>query len=244
MSDWLSEYKTTLKEAEKKLHKCEALLKENGIDCPIQQPKIARTDKIWLPTGYIRTAGHYRKAYQLPVSIDDLDIRNNIAYALQYTDFLNYIDNRFYLGDFTIKDVFYRMSTAHVMSIVEALLFGLVKTLHGHCVKKGLTCNKAGKCKKYIKSHKKLSFKKLLVMVKDKGIYSYTDADIINLCELKEIRDRLHLWDAGNSDFHDEKFSVKNYNDAIAALVNIRDNVISAFRNYEASLVFGCEYTA
>lgn len=244
MADWLEEYKANLKVAESKLHDCERLLRENGVECPVSQPRVAKKEKIWLPAGYIRTAKYFRDAYQLPPSIGDLSTRNNIAFALQYSDFLSYIDNRFYLGDYTIKDVFYRSATAHVMSIFESILFGLVETAHRHCMTDDSPCKKSKKCEWYMRSPKKYGFTGSIEMVVEKGIYAFDDDTKQVIIKLKEIRDRVHMWDAGSSDFHDEKFSVKNYNEAMAMLHLMRDEVIDAFRTYHGRQVFGCPKNA
>jgi len=240
MPDWLNNYKAKLKEAERILHDCETLLRENGIDCPIQQPPVAPKDKIWLPSGYIRTANHFRRAYQLPPSIHDLSTRNNIAYALQFTDFLSYIVGRFNLGDFTVGNVFYRTATAHVVSIIESILCGLVKTVHDHCIRNRAVCNKASSCDYYLKSPNKYNFLQLLDAIANHGIYQFSDADKATLLELKGIRDRFHMWDTGTSDFHDDQFDVRNYNKAMVALHQVRDEVINAFRTRQAQQVFGC----
>lgn len=240
MSEWLDEYKGNLKLAESKLHECERLLRENGVECPVSQPRVVKTDKIWLPAGYIRTAKHFRDAYQLPPAIGDLSTRNNIAYALQYSDFLSYIDNRFYLGEYTVKDVFYRSATAHVMSIVESILFGLVATSHTHCMNGDVVCKKAKNCDLYVKSPNRYGFSGVVDMLTDKSIYTFEDDTRQSILDLKVIRDRVHMWDAGNSDFHDEKFSVKNYNEAITILHLVRDEVIGAFRSFQAKQAFGC----
>lgn len=240
MSDWLSEYKSKLKEAENTLHECENILRENGVVGPIDHPKVAQKERIWFPSGYIRKADHFREDYGLRKLIIDLKTRNNIAYALQLSDLLNYIINRFYLGDYSVGNTFYRMATAHIFTIIESILCGAVNHLHGHCVKGENVCKRAGKCDLYFKRAGSYSFSKLLEKLQNEKIIQLTTDDTEKLETLKEIRDRFHMWDTGDSDFHDAKFKISDYNDAIQLLTRIRDIAVKTFPNYQAKQVFSC----
>lgn len=240
MSDWLEEYKSKLKDAETILHDCENILRNNGVVGPVDHPRVTQKDKIWFPAGYIRKADHFRDDYGLRKLINDLSTRNNVAYALQLSDLLNYIINRFYLGDYSVGNTFYRMATAHVFTIVESILCGLTNHLHEHCTNKAVTCRKADKCDLYFKKAGRYTFPKLLKKLQENAITQLSDTDIIKLEELKAIRDRFHMWDTDDSDFHDAKFKISDYNDAIELLKSIRDTTVESFPSFQAKQVFGC----
>lgn len=240
MDDWLPKYKTKLKEIERLFQENEDLLRANGINGPVSHPPVTDKERIWIPRGYIRTADYFRKNYALPQLVSDLSTRNNIAYALQLSDMLNFISNRFHLGKLSLGNSFYRIATAHIFSIIESILCGMINTIHNDCTNNHEICSKAAKCTLYFKRAGKYKFSELLNKLSADKMIDLSAEDIDALSKHKGIRDRLHMWDAGDSDFHDSKFSVSEYNEAIQLLTKIRGLAVSSFPSFHARHVFSC----
>lgn len=167
---WELDFKAKLKQAEALLKEAENILTANGIQTPVQQPSIQSHEKIRLPTGYIRKASEFRERYRLTNIISDVNVRSNIAYALQASDLINCFHNSY---DITLSagSIFCKMSTAHVCSIIEALLFVAVNSYHEQCCNTdGSVCNRVGKCDLYIKKPNNYSFANLVSLLNKLGV--------------------------------------------------------------------------
>ena len=239
MSDWQDEFKAKLKQAEQCLQEAETIAVRNGIKVPVRQPSLENCEKIKFPRGYIRIASEFRKRYELSRLISDTDRRSNIAYALQATDFLNYLLNRFSIG-LSVERVLYRIAIAHVVSIIEALIYGAIDSLHRHCVQDTRVCNRSGRCHLYIKSANKYTFRNAIDLLKEKDVLPLSDEEQTKLLELKEIRDRIHIWDADGNEFLDHNFALREYNSCIRMLATVRDHLKERFANLEVIMIFEC----
>ena len=144
------------------------------------------------------------------------------------------------MGTLSLGNSFFRTITSHILSIIESLLYGMVATLHDQCVDNDKVCKMNTTCEFYFKGPKKYKFTELVDVLKEKEIMVLSHDEYSSLLKLKNIRDRVHMWDAGSSDFHDDEFSIDNYNDSILFLIRIRDSVVDSFRTYQAKQAFGC----
>jgi len=77
------------------LQKLEDTIRAAGINTP--EENINLKEMIRLPSNYIRKVEHFEKVYLLHL-FKDKELSKNIAYSIQYTDFLNYILSRTTLG--------------------------------------------------------------------------------------------------------------------------------------------------
>lgn len=241
-----------LKKASEALQNIESILKEEvGLNLPKDNVKVPENLRIKLPKGYIRTVEAIEREYQLH-HIPDNNLRKNIAYAIQYTDFLNYILNRFSLGidGLTVGIEFRKHAVIHVITIIEAFLAGIIEKFAAGCLK----CSEIDTCMSKIaacirsnakhfknlqKANKTLLFSKCIRFLKEVG---YESSDYITkLEELKEYRDRVHIqYKDKNSgqyirDF-DEKYHLELYNRAIIALKRVREVV----RHLDEMFVISC----
>lgn len=240
MSDWLTEYKAKLRRVEKLLHECEALSKRNGKGGVVGSPVLASKDKVMIPFGYVRSVGSFRKNYKLRKIIDGRYTQNNIAAAFQVIDLFSFINNTFALVDLTPANVFHRIGTSHVVSIIEAIFRGYVNSLHSNCAKDGITCKKSSKCKYYFKSASKYSFEEVIELLLDRGIICSTEINIKRLMKLRSITDSVHMWDAGGDDYHDIRLGIDTYHEAISVLATIRDSCIESFQGYMSKQASEC----
>lgn len=73
----------------------EALIKRAGYNPPNKNFAVSKEKRVKIPAGYIRTSGEFWKAYHLAEIVENRNTRNNISYALQLSDYYNYMLNRF-----------------------------------------------------------------------------------------------------------------------------------------------------
>lgn len=239
MSDWQAEFKAKLKHAERCLQEAETIAIRNGLKPPIRQPNLRDHEKIRFPRGYIRKASEFRDRYSLPQLIHDGDRRSNIAYALQTTDFLNYLVNRFSIG-LSVERVLYKIAIAHIVSIIEALIYGTIDSLHKHCVEDTRVCHRSSRCPLYIKSPNKYTFRHAIDLLISKEVLRLSEEEKTGLLELKTIRDRVHIWDAIGNEFLDHDFALKEYNSCIRILSTVREHLKNNFAHANALMLFGC----
>jgi hypothetical protein len=88
------EFFEKLKNISTLLQESENILRANGIRFPDNNIVANSKQKIKIPRGYIRTVDTLKKKYYLNRFNNKL-ILKNIAYHLQFSDFINYLLNRF-----------------------------------------------------------------------------------------------------------------------------------------------------
>ena len=98
---------------------------------------------------------------------------NNIAYAFQTTDLFNYLLNRFYIG-LSVGKIFFKFAIINSFSILEGILYGVIKNEHKFCANSGEVCKYNEKCKYYLKSPNKYPFLKMLETLKEKEILIFS----------------------------------------------------------------------
>jgi hypothetical protein len=239
MTNWHDEFKARLKQAQRYLQDAEDIARQNGVQVPLQQPELADHEKIQFPRGYIRRADEFRGRYELRRIISDDDLCSNIAYALQTTDFLNYLLNRFSIG-LSVGRVLYKMAIVHVFSIIEALIFGVIDSVHSNCVEDGDVCRRSDRCEFYVRGPGKYSFRDAVELLMQKAVLPLSEAERDRLLTLKAIRDRVHIWGSDGNEFIDHNYSLPEYNLCIVMLNTIREHLIDNFSCLEASIALGC----
>jgi len=236
--DWEIEYKENLKKAEGYLKKAEKLLQDNSNDGLLRNLKLKKSEKIKIPNGHIRTADDFRSRYELVKLISRRDLRSNIAYALQGCDLLNYFHYRFNIT-LSAGSVFLRLSIVHVFSIIEALMSGYLDSLHDECLlKDNKVCKRNQTCDFYLKKAGNYSFRERVELLIERDIIAFSDLQIKELMELKDIRDRLHLWNVDGNEFLDDKFSKQHYDQALHLLVFVRNSLIERGTVYVLQIEF------
>ena len=133
MEQWKIDYRTEVKKATTALREAELILSRNSYKYPKIAPDLKQEDRVKIPEGYIRTADHFRKEYQLTSVVRDKNCSDNIAYALQASDLFNYFINRFDIS-LSVKAIFLKMAIINGFSTIEAILSGSMIRLHGFCL--------------------------------------------------------------------------------------------------------------
>ncbi|MBT1247341.1 MULTISPECIES: hypothetical protein [unclassified Thermosipho (in: thermotogales)] len=232
-----------LKQVEKILQEIEDVIKSEGFNVPEDLVRIPY--KLSFPRGYFRKIKDIYERYKL-YFFNDKTLARNIAYAIQYTDFLNYIFNRTNLGNngLSIGSIFRKNAIISVVTVIEAYIAGMVEEVINECYE----CTKQAKCDSKIKKsiYKNKSLKKNLKKIYDKkrfvkfkeGIDFLLNAGLINkkfhneLDSLRNYRNHIHIQyiekNGGNNrvrirDFGKNRYNIKIYNNSINTLKKLPD---------------------
>lgn len=130
------------------LQEAEDLLRNSGLKVPEENIDIKEVEKVKVPRKYIRTVQYFKKKYNLSELLNNLAISDNISYHLQLSDFINYIINRFGIG-LSVESMFYKIAIINILSIIEALLYGVALKLHSSCFIADKLCKHNINCKYY-----------------------------------------------------------------------------------------------
>ena len=238
MQDYISDELLKVTEA---LQNVEDILKDElELNLPRENVEIPEEIRIRLPKGYIRTVESIEDEYYLKQLIEDNTLRKNIAYAIQYTDFLNYIFNRFSLGidGLTVGKEFRKISIIYIMAIVEALLAGIIEKfittcfkcqIYGNCTSKLAQCMKSHErnFRKVYEKNKYLSFSESIEFIKETYVSKQEYVEKLEHFK-KYYRNRIHIqyvdrstgerpWD------YSEKYDVALYNEAVKLLQSTKE---------------------
>ena len=239
MGKFESEFKARLKEVSKELNRIEDFLRENGIDIPNQNIALESHEKIWIPRGYIRTVQYYEQKYRLHDLLEDEILAKNIAYALQASDFFNYMLNRFRI-ELSVGKVFFKHAIINIFSVIESLLYGIINKCHSHCTLNGRVCKNNISCDFYFKKANKYSFKNLVQLLRQKGLVRMPDEIQDKLLELKALRDNIHLWDVKDKDYFNDSYNLTNYNFLVRVLQVLKEDLNDSLEDFESTRSNNC----
>lgn len=230
---FIREFKERLKTISKELSDLENFLRENGVNVPEENITLTPYEKIWIPSGYIRTVSYYTEKYKLYKLIEDEIIVKNIAYSLQTSDFFNYILNRFRI-ELSVKKVFYKYAIINIFSIIEAILYGIVKKCHSFCIdKNGKVCKKSTRCQFYLKKPNKYSFRNLLEVLSSKNLLKMPPRIQDKVLKMEELRDNIHLWDVKYKEYFNKEYELKNYNFLVKCLQVLKEDLNDSLPKFE-----------
>ena len=232
MNEFESKFKARLKKVSQELNSIEDFLRENGIDIPNQNITLESDEKIWIPRGYIRTVQYYEHKYRLHDLLGDEILAKNIAYALQASDFFNYMLNRFRI-ELSVGKVFFKYAIINIFSVVESLLYGIINKCHSHCSLDDRVCKNNVGCDFYFKKANKYSFKNLLQILSQKGLVRMPDEIQDKLLELKALRDNIHLWDVKDKDYFNDNYNLTNYNFLVRVLQVLKEDLNDSLEVFE-----------
>ena len=119
------------------LRKNEELLREDGFDLPNENFVVGDWYKIKIPSGYIRNTTYFYEKYHLDSIVKEWQVKANIAYSFQLSDFYNYLFNRFNIWG-SVVIIFYKNAIINLVSIFEALVLECANNI----------CERPSECKK------------------------------------------------------------------------------------------------
>lgn len=196
----------------------EKMIREAGYKPPSVNFAVAREKRVNVPSGYIRTSGEFWNKYHLAEIVADRNVRNNISYALQLSDYYNFILNRFNVWG-SIEIMLYKQAFINIVSIIEALILESSTRINLHCQK----CKDIGKCKNNICKSDRENMKKAAEKLYEIGVLKITGVELKRLIELYDYRNKIHIRLNEQNEFLDKKFDRNLYNETIELMKKIDD---------------------
>lgn len=212
----LEEYISNIQQINYLLERNEQIVKNAGYKPPTNNFSVNKNDRIKIPRGYIRTSGEFWRKYHLTEIVIEKNIRNNISYALQLSDYFNYLINRFDLWG-SIETMLYKQAFVNVVSIMESLVLEVASNINKNCK----NCRKIGKCANNITKDDRSNMKKAVYKLSDIGILNFNDEEINEIIEIYDCRNKIHIRLNNHNEFLDNKYNREFYNKSIVYLKKI-----------------------
>ncbi|WP_027369045.1 hypothetical protein [Desulfocurvibacter africanus] len=217
----------------------EKLQREAGFNPPVSQMILSKKDRIRLPTGYIRTTDYFNAAYSIYPLVKDKLLKQNITYAFQYGDFLNFIANRFDIG-LSVQSIFYKYQIINLYTIIEALIRGCMKNLNDYC-------DGDGKCPITECKYRSIKFdaKDLLKVINEfrrLEVLHWDRDDVKMIDKCRRLRNNIHIHITDESELNSDEYTMKNFNDFVVRILhNIRDNFYPNFKEHFQEMMKNCQ---
>lgn len=196
----------------------ENILRSAGYDPPCLNFTVENKKRINIPAGYIRTSEEFRSKYHLGELVESHNTRKNISYALQLSDFYNFLVNRFNLWG-SIEIMLYKQAFVNVVSIIEALILESSNRINHFCKQ----CQNIGKCQNNICKKDRENMKSAVVRLCELGILDINEVEKNRLIELYNLRNKIHIRLNDQNEFLDGKYNMNLYNEVIELLQKVDD---------------------
>ncbi len=230
----LKEYYSNVEKMSSLLSRNEELIRDAGYKPPVDNFSIEKEKRIKMPQGYIRTSGEFWRQYHLNDIVDNRNTKNNISYALQLSDYYNYLLNRFYIWG-SIERMLYKQAFVNIVSITESLILETANNINKHCKK----CPKIGKCGKNLTRDERSNMKKSALKLWKIGILDFKEEEINVIVEMYDYRNKIHIRLNEQNEFLDNKYNRELYNQAISYLKQVDDKLWkNGVQYYESCMGF------
>lgn len=194
----------------------EELIRDSGYNPPTKNYAVDRELRVNIPSGYIRTSGEFWCRYHLSEIVEKRNVRNNISYALQLSDYYNYLLNRFNIWG-SIEIMLYKQAFINEISIIEALILESATRINKFCQ----NCNKIGRCKNNICKSDRENMKKASEKLYELGVLDLSEKELNQLHNSYDYRNKIHIRLNDQNEFLDRKYSLELYNDTILLIQRI-----------------------
>lgn len=202
------------------LQENELLLKKEGLNPPSDNFAVDYEKRIHMPQGYIRTSNEFWVKYHLSKIVKKYNVRNNISYNLQLSDYYNLLLNRFYIWG-SIRTMMYKQDIINLVSIMEALVTEAIENIFQCCDE----CKKISKCRIRINKEQQGKIKYSVPKLCEMGILDFEENEIKRISELYDLRNRVHIRVAAENEFLDNAFCQDTHNEMIGYLIRIAERL-------------------
>ena len=200
------------------LEENENILKSEGYFPPSKNFTVKRGKRINIPKGYIRTAEKFQKLYHLNDLVESPNVNKNISYALQLSDFYNFILNRFNIWG-SIEVMVYKQAFINVVSIMEALISESSNCINSFCEQS--QCKNTSKCKNNISKQDGKNMKRAVERMFELGILDKNEVNEDRLKELYDLRNKIHIRLKTENEFLDQEYVITLYNESLETLKKV-----------------------
>ncbi len=202
------------------LQENELLLKQAGYTPPVTNIALPKDKKIQFPNGYIRRTTEFISKYHLISIFPRLYSRQNITYALEVSDLMNYIVNRINIWG-PVQTVFYKLAIVNLVSVMEAIILEAANNI----------CPYANRCKNIERCHKHLSKKQrnyvqeALTALVQLGVLDFDQLKLKRVLEIIDFRNRIHIRLAQGSELQLDSFNMELHNEVVLLLQEVDEQI-------------------
>lgn len=195
------------------LEENERILREEGYNPPIRNFAVDFNERVKIPSGYVRTTADFYEDYHLSELVFENNTKKNISYALQLSDYYNFIVNRFYVWG-SIETMIYKQMFINVVSIIEALVLECANRVNDGCNE----CIEKGRCESKINKQARGNMKFAAEKLYDLGILDISKEKFERLIELYDYRNKIHIRLNEQNEYLDDRYNINLYNESIEML--------------------------
>lgn len=195
----------------------ENILREEGLNPPANNFSLESSEKINIPSSYIRVNEYFIKKYHLREIVSDAHVRKNMAYTLQLSDLNNYLINRFFIWG-SVETMFLKSAIINLVSVLEALIFECVNNI---CCCTN-TCGKANVCNyHFTNKQRNNSAFDALQKLNEINITRLGEDELSRVQEIINYRNHVHIRLAKDNEYLNSDFSIETYNELMLLLAKI-----------------------
>ena len=218
------EKKTKIIENNKKitelLSENENILREAGYEPPVNNYALDNIDKIGFPSKYIRTVKAFNEKYHLQEICPNYATRQNITYALEASDLLNFIINRINIWG-SVETIFFKLAIVNLISVVEAIVLEAANNI---CCNAS-DCKKTKNCFYHFSKEERNNARKAVEKLTLVGILDFDADKLSRVQEMIDLRNRIHIRLTKGNELKLDDFNFDLFNEVILFLQDI-DNQI------------------
>lgn len=194
----------------------ENLLREAGYTPPTINFALDHVEKIGFPSGYIRTVKSFYTQYHLREICPNNTTRQNIAYALETSDLINFIINRVNIWG-SVKTIFFKLAIVNFVSVLEAIILEAANNI---CYNPSI-CDKIKTCPHHFSKAERNTASKAIVKLAQIGVLDYDVEKISRVQEIIDLRNRIHIRLTKGNEMNLDDFTLILYNEVVYLLQDI-----------------------
>lgn len=180
---------------------------------PIKNYRITDSkQKIQMPKKYIRRANDFRTRYHLSEIVNNKVIEDNMIYAIQYTDFSNFIINRINIWG-PIKSIFIKYAVILHISIMEELILQCINNICSPS-----NCPYINKCDIHMNNKQRNSSYEGLIRLNELSITKYDENELQNIKEIIDLRNKVHIRLSDQNEFTADIYNMDLHNKSISEI--------------------------
>ena len=152
--------------------------------------------------------------------VKEWQVRANIAYAFQLSDFYNYLVNRFNIWG-SVVIIFYKNAIINLVSIFEALILECANNICG----RPSECQRVTACKVHFSKEARNNSYVALERMNALRIISYSEEKKARIKEIIALRNRVHIRLAERSEFSSADFCLDLYNEILTLIGELSEDI-------------------
>lgn len=198
----------------------ENLLRQLGLNPPVDNIALEPKKRIQFPWGYIRRVEDFKSKYHLNVIFPTKATRHNVTYALQVSDLMNYIANRINIWG-SVEVIFYKLAIVNVVSIMEAIILEAGNNI----CRCSNSCNKNDSCCLHFTKSQRGYVKNALDRLVELNVLRLSQQEVNHIKSVIDLRNRVHIRLTNGSELAEADFSCETYNDAMSWLKTVNEQI-------------------